>query len=94
MSEETGSNSGLSSVTRNMGHYSGVAFGAGYLITLLGTLAVFAEILLRWTEAFRYVSIPTWLGVTLFFVFLAIVCGIYLGGRSLRVLGQLEISVR
>lgn len=83
LKEESTLSSGLESTTKNIGYYSGLVFGLGYIITMLSALAFLIEILSKIPSA-AWSNVPAWLGATLFFVFLAIVCGIYLGWSIIK----------
>jgi len=52
-------------------------------MTMFGALAFFIEILSK-IPSEVWSDVPAWLGATLFFVFLAIVCGIYLGWTIIK----------
>jgi len=56
-------------------------FGIGYCLTLIGVIAVFAEIIVRSSEVFRYAvpQIPAWFMAALIFFFIGVICGIYFG---------------
>jgi len=67
MSEEVDSISRLASQAKNIGYYAGLTFGAGYCLTLIGFIAVIAEVILRYSSAMSgywgYIGaqIPPWL---------------------------------
>jgi hypothetical protein len=57
MSEEDDSISRLASQTKNIGYYAGLTFGIGYCLTLIGVIAVIAEIIVRYSSTMsRYLG--------------------------------------
>ena len=85
---EEDSISRLASQTKNIGYYAGLTFGVGYCLTLVGAIAVFAEIMIRfssvWSGYWGYGNIPPWLIAALIFVFIGIICGIYFGWTIIK----------
>ncbi len=85
MSKEADSTSRLVSQTKNVGYYAGLTFGVGYCLTLIGVIAVIAEIIVRYSSAMSgyggYVgaSIPSWLIASMIFFSIGIICAIYFG---------------
>jgi len=85
MSEEVDSISSLASQTKNIGYYAGLTFGIGYCLTLIGVIAVIAEILARYYSTMsRYwgyvgAQIPSWLIASMIFFAIGIICAIYFG---------------
>jgi hypothetical protein len=77
MDKETSSLSHLMSQIRNIGYYAGLTFGIGYCLTLIGLIAVFAEIVERFSGAFS--RIPGWYTTALIFYLIGVMCGIYFG---------------
>jgi hypothetical protein len=62
-------------------YYGGIAFGAGYLLTFFGVLVHFGEHLV---ELLQGNGITTVTGLIYMFVFLYIICGIWLGVSIIR----------
>ena len=85
MSEEVDSISRLASQTKNIGYYAGLTFGVGYCLTLIGIIAVIAEIIVRYSSTMSqywgYVgaAIPSWLIASMIFFAIGIICAIYFG---------------
>ena len=85
MSEEVDSISSLASQTKNLGYYAGLTFGVGYCLTLIGVIAVIAEIIMRYystmSKYWGYVGaqIPPWLTASMIFFAIGIICAIYFG---------------
>jgi ribosomal protein L40E len=85
MSQESDIVSRLALQTKNIGYYAGFTFGLGYSLTLLGIIAVVAEIMIRISSYMPgYYStvtsfIPSWLIVALILIFIGIICGVYFG---------------
>jgi len=85
MSEETDSISRLESQAKNIGYYAGLTFGVGYCLTLVGVIAVIAEMIVRYYSALSgywgYVGaqIPPWLIASMVFFSIGIICAIYFG---------------
>jgi len=70
----------LASQSKIVGYYAGLIFGVGYCLTLIGVVAVFAEIMSRLSDAFRYVSnIPAWFVAAMVCLLVGVLCGIYFG---------------
>lgn len=79
----------LASQTRNIGYYAGLTFGIGYCLTLIGVIAVVAELMARVYAlappgAWGYVPIPPWLIAALIFFGLGMICAIYFGLTIIR----------
>ena len=82
MAEETVSR--LASQSRVVGYYAGIIFGVGYCLTLIGFIALFAEIMVR-SNVFRYATqIPAWFIAALIFLFVGVICGVYFGVTLVR----------
>lgn len=85
MGEEADSISRLASQAKNIGYYAGLTFGVGYCLTLLGVIAVIAEMIVRYSSALSgywgYVGaqIPPWLIASMIFFSIGIICAIYFG---------------
>lgn len=85
MSEEVDSISRLASQTKHIGYYAGLTFGVGYCLTLIGIIAVIAEIIVRYSSTMsRYwgyvgAQIPPWLTASMIFFAIGIICAIYFG---------------
>ena len=85
MSEEVDSISSLASQTKNIGYYAGLTFGVGYCLTLIGVIAVIAEIIVRYYSTMsRYwgyvgAQITSWLIASMIFFAIGIICAIYFG---------------
>jgi hypothetical protein len=85
MSEEDDSISRLASQTKNIGYYAGLTFGVGYCLTLIGVIAVIAEIIVRYSSTMsRYwgyvgAQTPPWLTASMIFFAIGIICAVYFG---------------
>lgn len=91
MGEEPDSISRLASQAKNIGYYAGLTFGVGYCLVIIGTIAVIAEIMIRFSEMMEEISpyvpyegIPPWLIAALVFFLLGIMCAIYFGSTIIK----------
>lgn len=84
----------LASQTRNIGYYGGLTFGIGYCLTIVGAMAVVAELVLRlssfWSSVSRYTpygqfsQIPPALVASLIALFISVICAIIFGLSVIR----------
>lgn len=84
----------LASQTRNIGYYGGLTFGIGYCLTIVGAIAVVAEIVLRlssfWSSVSRYTpygqfsQIPPALIASLIALLISVICAIIFGLSVIR----------
>lgn len=81
----------LASQTGNIGYYGGLTFGIGYCLTIVGAIAVVAELVLRFSSSFsRYMpsglssNIPPALVASLIVLFISVICAIIFGLSVIR----------
>jgi len=81
----------LVSQIRNIGYYGGLTFGIGYCLTIVGAMAVVAELVLRLSSSFsRYLpyglssQIPPALVASLIVLFISVICAIIFGLSVIR----------
>jgi hypothetical protein len=95
------SRAGLASLVRSIGYYGGLTFGIGYCLTIVGVIAVIAELVLRFSSMLSgrsyYIpsgssQIPPWVIAALLFLFIAVICALIFGSSVIRNSKSLQYS--
>lgn len=86
MTEEVSATSPLIKQAKSVGYYAALVFGAGYLLTFIGIIAVAIEFLIRVLPYIGpYIStIPLWLIAGLICYLIAVIFGAILGGSIIK----------
>lgn len=83
MNEEKDVISSLISQSKNIGYYTALIYGAGYVLTTISTIIAVIELIARMASipgaAMIWQNIPAWLYAGLIVYFLGIICAILLG---------------